>query len=780
MRLNITGDRIRIINMDMVYPKRLLLGLVAVLALCAELPATGASSCVAEARTDPDTGHLTISYSTDGGKFWSNAVTVSKNGPSIKAYTVFTAEAPPAVLMIEHSDGLDRLFYAHAVRDGQAAEIAALENIDAADIAAMHPQAPFAVFSAGRYLYIASSVNRGRTWSSPRGYPMEVPAGEIKCALSPGMISVFTGTDSPEAIYIPSPAAPEFLTQQDIISVSGSIETEFMPSPGTEPETVMHMFEISPDREFHNPLVTTLEGSRITVQVPQDAPYGNYYCRIAAWNGLERSYSQIRPLRHLPSAKAADIDIALVKPSGSEWLRGGATAALELTVRDPQNGLPDGTEAAVLLNGVTIESFLTYDRTSAAMNGFCKIPEMTKNGANTLKVLLTDNTGNVVSTEAFISIDSVAPRIGMALMNNTIYLNTRAKIQVPMADEGAGPDLHGSTLKVFCRGVTVEGSHSQDIPSRSLVFTPAVPLGKDPYQLEIVLRDLAGNKSEKMSFALVIDEKKPQVRFEPSTYEASAATISINGTVDKKDIAKLLVQNNSSPERQVPSANGRFSATVDLVRGRNNITVTAVDLAGNRASTSAAVFLSSPPATVFFKFDDIPVSGGDYVGPSSSIRIVDESGAGIPSGTVKLDGTDVAYDTVTGNVSSGTLTEGPHIIVLSAGTGTYSLSFSVEQALRVGSVLACPSPFDPRLGNTSLTFNASKDCDVTFYVFDTSGSLVWKAAATGKTGFNNAVPWDGRSADGRALPNGVYIVRMAARDGTGGSAASSGRVILLK
>jgi hypothetical protein len=739
------------------------------------------AAILAETALDPETGYFSLSYSSDGGRLWSRPFVLTKNGSAVKAFRISTAEAPPTAAWIETKDGYDRIFFYKAVPGYGAKEIAAVQEAEFVDIAGQAPSAPFVVFSGADALYMLNSVDGGKNWSSLKTYRMEQDPIMLDCTVQEGMISVFTGHGTDESIPVPPPAAPGFLSENLPQTDSGSLEVPFVPSPGAERFAVAHIFEVSPDKDFKNPFTATIEADVIRFSLPQDLKFGQYFCRIAAWNGLAMSYSPVKTIVYIDGTALRAPKLRLIKPSSIDWIRNGSIAVFEISATDPQDDIEDGTEASAYLNGTTLEASLSYDKMSGTVNGFAAIPDAAFEGTNILKVVLKDSHGNAGSMEAGINIDPLPPVLGLTLSNKTAYSNSRDRITVPLKDDGAGPDLHNSSIKVFSAGATLEGSQSSDGASRSLIFTPARSLDKDIYSVEIVPRDLAGNIGEKILFTLKIDQVAPNIALDPTTSETTAPLFRITGTVDKDGMSGVSVSRNSSPARPAVLRGGHFSAEIELDRGDNKITVTAKDLAGNSAISYASVFLSVPPDTAFFKFDGVTVCSGDFVNAAaSSIKIVDEAGLGISSGTVKLDGADVAYDDATGDVSAGPFSPGAHVLALTADAKTYTLSFTAEDSLRIGPAVACPSPFNPNLENTGITYNVSKDCDVTAYIFDTGGTLVWKGSSAGTTGFNSGIAWNGRSLDGRPLSNGVYIIRLIARDSSGSASAGSGKVVLLK
>ena len=92
-----------------------------------------------------------------------------------------------------------------------------------------------------------------------------------------------------------------------------------------------------------------------------------------------------------------------------------------------------------------------------------------------------------------------------------------------------------------------------------------------------------------------------------------------------------------------------------------------------------------------------------------------------------------------------------------------------------------PNPFNPLTqGQTYFSYNLIENSEVTVYVFNLSGELIWQKNFSpgqqgGKTDLN-LVPWDGRNMYGEMVENGVYIFKIS----TAKKLLDSGKVIVLK
>lgn len=83
-----------------------------------------------------------------------------------------------------------------------------------------------------------------------------------------------------------------------------------------------------------------------------------------------------------------------------------------------------------------------------------------------------------------------------------------------------------------------------------------------------------------------------------------------------------------------------------------------------------------------------------------------------------------------------------------------------------------PNPFNP---TTLLSYRLPAACALRLTVHDAQGRLLRELETGWREAGEHRVPWDGRDANGQALPSGVYLARLAAAGGI-----SSQRLVLLK
>ncbi|MFH0886925.1 MAG: Ig-like domain-containing protein [bacterium] len=105
--------------------------------------------------------------------------------------------------------------------------------------------------------------------------------------------------------------------------------------------------------------------------------------------------------------------------------------------------------------------------------------------------------------------------------------------------------------------------------------------------------------------------------------------------------------------------------------------------------------------------------------------------------------------------------------------------------LNISSFLPCPNPFDPFKEPINLYYTLSKDASIQFFLYDLTGTLIWKKDITlsdpsgGITG-DNQISWNGMTDFGEIIGNGVYLLRVIANDGAGKIAQARTKVIVLR
>jgi len=98
----------------------------------------------------------------------------------------------------------------------------------------------------------------------------------------------------------------------------------------------------------------------------------------------------------------------------------------------------------------------------------------------------------------------------------------------------------------------------------------------------------------------------------------------------------------------------------------------------------------------------------------------------------------------------------------------------------VGPIVNYPNPFRPLKGETTgIAYTLTKDAQITLYIHDIRGTVLWKRTYEpfeegGNAGYNEII-WNGRSDFGETVGNGIYIIKLAHAN----KIARSGKVTVL-
>ncbi|MGI9303891.1 MAG: Ig-like domain-containing protein [Gammaproteobacteria bacterium] len=273
-------------------------------------------------------------------------------------------------------------------------------------------------------------------------------------------------------------------------------------------------------------------------------------------------------------------------------------------------------------------------------------------GQNNLSIHAQDAQGNPsAAVTALLFVDSIAAVVrSISPPDGTHTQDIPSEISAVFTEAGTGIDVANSTLSVTRAGVAVAGVRVAT--GNRYVFTPDIPFREGEYQFSLQLVDLAGNASTPRVATLVFDRTAPGAPALDGIPEVTnISTLDITGTKE----AWGEVQLNG---RQVVGRTdaGTWRYKLSLVDGRNELSFTVRDRAGNE----------SPPTSATIVFDDTapgPVAlTADGVGDGTSVALdwtgYDEvaNGADISNYTVYIAAsafTSVAAATPTATVAAG-------------------------------------------------------------------------------------------------------------------------------
>ncbi len=295
------------------------------------------------------------------------------------------------------------------------------------------------------------------------------------------------------------------------------------------------------------------------------------------------------------------------------------------------------------------------------------------------------------------------------------------------------------------------------------------------------------------------------------TYQSTAQTISYR------------LPGNAVFRGATPVTNGQFSIQFFVPKdityggrtGRFNVYFTGQNTDGNTAVINLPVGGSSqnfidqvgPEISIGFAgVDDFTPGGVVGLNPVLKVTIFDSlSGVNI-AGDIghkvtltldddesKIDLTDL-FNYETGSYKRGALlyqlteiSEGRHTAQIKAwdnfnNSNTTAVEFTVlpQDQLTLSEVMNYPNPFR---NETSFTFVASRDAEVTVKIFTLSGRLIRTIEpAPARPGFN-AILWNGQDGDGDVPANGVYLYKLIASSNDGGKvlrAESIGKMVVAR
>ncbi len=99
----------------------------------------------------------------------------------------------------------------------------------------------------------------------------------------------------------------------------------------------------------------------------------------------------------------------------------------------------------------------------------------------------------------------------------------------------------------------------------------------------------------------------------------------------------------------------------------------------------------------------------------------------------------------------------------------------------IGAPMFYPTPFSPvtRKETAYIAYNLSVPADVTLYIYDTAGNIVWTrkfgaGSPGGRLGYN-AITWNGRTDFNRMIGNGMFVYKIIA----GKKALATGKIVVL-
>jgi len=222
----------------------------------------------------------------------------------------------------------------------------------------------------------------------------------------------------------------------------------------------------------------------------------------------------------------------------------------------------------------------------------------------------------------------------------------------------------------------------------------SVPVGSDP--------NLA---------ARYLDSLPPQLQLDPVATSVATSSVRVSGTA--QGAVRVLV---AGQEAEFDISTRRFSHSVELEVGLNQIAVEAIDAAGNRTSQTLTVARQGEISRITI---DGPKTLATNTAAALTVKATDRSGNPVPlyEAEATVTGVDATFEPSTATLSIGAET-GKGTLTLNAGSARATFSFTVVTPSAKGRALAIDAV------NKSQPLAVDQAYTVTVRVVDENGKTV--------------------------------------------------------
>jgi hypothetical protein len=349
------------------------------------------------------------------------------------------------------------------------------------------------------------------------------------------------------------------------------------------------------------------------------------------------------------------------------------------------------------LNTASFKAFIdNVDKTSlfiVTASGATATAPALADGPHTIKVQITDLTGNLGTTTNQCVIDTTPPQLTITAPGN--YANTVSPTaSAQYSDSGSGID--STSVHVYVDGTEITSNFT--ITNSSLTGTLS-SLSEGSHQFRVKVADKAGNVTDKTA-SFLVDITPPTAAFAApannafinSTQPALTLTYTDSGSGIDLTSIHIFLQQGSNPETEITSlftiAAGQASGTIasPLAQATYHLRAQVSDKAGNaRSATSTFVVDTTPPAISI----TTPVSGARFGSASVSftVQYSDNQALDLTTLQITLDGNALSVTPGASSVSgSFTATDGNHTLAATikdkaGNSASASSGFSVDTKL---------------------------------------------------------------------------------------------------
>jgi hypothetical protein len=506
----------------------------------------------------------------------------------------------------------------------------------------------------------------------------------------------------------------------------------------------------SPDKTWCFEHLSPPGSPEVHYQLPIELAEGDYFLRLSAFDGLMTSFPsdsvRFKIDRTLP---------AITLKSPTEEVSDQSKAPLMVVVSEP---------VQLTLNGVLL---------TPEADGRYKSEIVFQPGVNDLILLATDEAGNSGRIIKKILYTAIRPEITVTKPADTDWFKPGSTIFVQAAARDPQDDIADETeAQLTVSGIKLEDTIVYDKNSGALsgfIDLPAeLPDGR--LAAEIRLKD-ASNNTGKSLFKINIDRTPPSINHgvnepiysnSPNTFFIpvldAGAGIDHNGTIIR--IAGISVE-GSGISSEADKLTVRSIAP--LLDGTYEVVVIPRDLIGNTGEATALILVvdTKPPQLILLSSCEAEVE-------QPRLLIEGETGGDFPVEIKIYDNHRVLESFKPGSSHFQreiALVPGNNDILVEAfdlaGNHT-ARELRTFADLRSASTFFAsygngPNPFSIKQdGQMAFTYNLSSAADLRIYIFDLTGTLVWKRELINRAAGRDNLAWNGTDHFGNTVESGVY------------------------
>ncbi len=631
-------------------------------------------------------------------------------------------------------------------------------------------------------------------------------------------VNLFSGSSTPVSFTGSAALAPG---TTNTISVRVIDDTDLVSE-----STVSVIYDNVPPGDFH--ISSPADGSTVNTQTPSiswtqasDALSGISRYEISIDGEVLGSTADLSfdlpGGRRLTNGVSHTLSVTAVDNAGNSTIRTSSFTVRTQTpprveISSPASGSAVNTAAVNIAGAASDDSFIKSVEMSvnggAPINlfsgsspsvAFTAEATLTPDSVNQITIRATDDSDLVTESTLRVTCDTTAPA-GFAPISPA---NNGWTVALPAFSwEESADALSG--LRGYDLYIDGEKVNPELITDESYRASAALADGSHHYYA--VAWDNVGNFRQSETFVFKVDTVAPAAftLTAPAAGQYIEAAFDAAWTDSRDANSGLAAYEVYIDGEKVAEATANSARITDVpADGEHTIYVIAQDVAGNTTQSNSVSFTTNPSAPVIaLRVDEKEIASGNRIRSLPDIKAQISDNSGIDSSSIKLtiDGTAqnsvsvraaetrpssvTAYNISHNNVR---LKSGKHTLKVEArdvfGKRTvievYDLDVLGYAAIE-GQPMNYPNPFKPSYGETTkIAYNLADDADIVIAVYDLAGRQVHRiicpaGLSGGTAGPNNDVPWDGKSAFGEILGNGVYVYIIT----SAGSVLGSGEIAI--